>query len=241
MTVGVVCPYDASMPRRRLRLLALFAALIIALLTSCTVTQDIQGSKASLPAGAQLLTDSATAMRTVNSTRFAIDTQGTVPEIRLRSAGGQLTREGSAKGTAKINQGGQVLELEFVILGDRLYLRPPTGPVQQLPLSFASTVYDPSVILNPDRGIASVLASGTGATTEDREQVDGVDSYRLRVTFPAQPLGTLIPGPALEKTGQVWIAVQGSRLVQAQFPATDGTITVRFSEYDVPVEITAPA
>ncbi|MGH3751527.1 MAG: LppX_LprAFG lipoprotein [Pseudonocardiaceae bacterium] len=225
------------MPRRHLRLLTLLAALVIALLTSCTAVQE---QKPSLPDGAQLLTDSATAMRTVNSTRFAIDTQGTVPEIRLRSANGQLTREGSAKGTAKINQGGQVLELEFVILGDRLYLRPPTGPVQRLPLSFASAVYDPSVILNPDRGIASVLASGTGATTEDREQVGGVDSYRLRVTFPAQPLGTLIPGPALEKTGQVWIAVQGSRLVQAQFPATDGTITVRFSEYDVPVEITAP-
>lgn len=240
MTVVLSAPYDATMPRRHLRLFALFAALVIAALTSCSAADE---QKIALPDGARLLADSSTAMRTVTSTRFNVDVQGNVPEIRLQSANGQLTQEGSAKGTANLEQGGQVVELEFVILGETLYLRPPTGPVQKLPLSLAGAVYDPSVILNPDRGVAAVLASGTGATTEAREQVGGVDSYRLRVNFPAQPLSTLVPGPPRDKTGQIWIAVQGSRLVQAQFPATDpaGTITVRFSEYDVPVDITAPA
>ncbi|MGH3898504.1 MAG: LppX_LprAFG lipoprotein [Pseudonocardiaceae bacterium] len=228
------------MPRQRLRLLALLAALVITLITSCGTGSE---QRVALPDGTRLLADSATAMRTVTSTRFNVDIQGNVPEIRLRSADGQLTQEGSAKGNANLDQGGQVIELEFVILGETLYLRPPTGPVQKLPLSLAGAVYDPSVILNPDRGVAAVLASGKGATTEAREQVGGVDSYRLRVDFPAQPLSTLVPGPPKDKTGQIWIAVQGSRLVQAQFPATDpdGRITVRFSEYDVPVEITAPA
>ncbi len=238
MTVPLCAPYDATMPRRHLHLLALLAALVIALLTSCTAVQE---QKATLPDGAQLLTDSATAMRTVTTTHFTIDVQGNVPGVPFRSADGQLTREGSAKGTVTRNQGGQIVEMEVVILGDTLYLRLPTGPVQKLPLSLASAVYDPSVILNPDRGIASVIASGQGATTEAREPVDGVDSYRLRVNFPAQPLSTLVPGLPGDKTGQIWIAAQGSRLVQAQFPVTDGTITVRFSEFDVPVEITAPA
>ncbi|MGH3816041.1 MAG: LppX_LprAFG lipoprotein [Pseudonocardiaceae bacterium] len=240
MTVVLSAPYDATMPRRHLRLFALLAALAIAALTSCSATEE---QKVTLPDGPRLLADSATAMRTVASTRFNIDVQGNVPEIRLQSANGQLTQEGSAKGIASLDQGGQIVELEFVILGETLYLRPPTGPVQKLPSSLAGAVYDPSVILDPDRGVAAVLASGTGATTEAREQVGGVDSYRLRVNFPAQPLSTLVPGPPRDKTGQIWIAVQGSRLVQAQFPATDpeGRITVRFSEYDVPVEITAPA
>ncbi|MGH3838200.1 MAG: LppX_LprAFG lipoprotein [Pseudonocardiaceae bacterium] len=240
MTVVLSAPYDATMPRRHLRLFALLAALAIAALTSCSAAEE---QKVTLPDGPRLLADSATAMRTVASTRFNIDVQGNVPEIRLQSANGQLTQEGSAKGIASLDQGGQIVELEFVILGETLYLRPPTGPVQKLPSSLAGAVYDPSVILDPDRGVAAVLASGTGATTEAREQVGGVDSYRLRVNFPAQPLSTLVPGPPRDKTGQIWIAVQGSRLVQAQFPATDpeGRITVRFSEYDVPVEITAPA
>ena len=238
MTAVLSAPYDAFMPRRHLRLLAMLAALVIALITSCD-----GGAEQALPDGTRLLADSAAAMRTVTSARFNVNTQGNVPEINLRSANGQLTREGSAKGTASLDRGGQIVELEFVILGDRLYLRPPTGPIQELPLSLAGAVYDPSVILNPDRGVAAVLASGTGATTEAREQISGVDTYRLRVNFPKQPLSTLVPGPPQDKTGQIWIAVQGSRLVQAQFPATDpeGTITVRFSEYDVPVEVTAPA
>ncbi|MGH3933904.1 MAG: LppX_LprAFG lipoprotein [Pseudonocardiaceae bacterium] len=228
------------MPRRHLRLLAIFAALVIALITSCGGSAE---RTVALPDGTRLLADSAAAMRTVTSTRFNVDVLGNVPEIRLRSATGQLTQEGSAKGTASLEQGDQVVELEFVILGDTLYLRPPTGPVQKLPLSLAGAVYDPSVILNPERGVAAVLVSGQGATTEAREQIAGVDSYRLKVNFPAQPLSTLIPGPPRDKTGQIWIAVQGSRLVQAQFPAADpeGTITVRFSDYDLPVEITAPA
>jgi lipoprotein LprG len=96
------------------------------------------------------------------------------------------------------------------------------------------------VILNPDKGIAAALASGKDVTTEEREQVDGVDTYRLKVTFPAQPMGTLVPGLAVDKASEVWVAVQGSRLIKAQFPTTTGSVTAHFSEYDVPVQITPP-
>lgn len=221
-----------------MRRVALFAVLIIALVTSCETTQK---QKATLPNGTALLADSAKAMRAVTTTHFAVNVQGNAPGVQLRSADGRLTREGSAQGTAKVDEGRQVLELQFVIIGQTLYLRPPTGPVQKLPLSFAGALYDPSPILNPDRGLAAALASGTGATTEAREQVDGVDSYRLRVQFPAQPLGTLVPGLAPDKTSEIWVAVQGSRLVKAQFPTTYGTVTVQFSDFDAPVEITPPA
>ncbi|MGH8967877.1 MAG: LppX_LprAFG lipoprotein, partial [Actinomycetes bacterium] len=152
---------------------ALMMSLIFALVTSCSGSGE---QTATLPDGAALLAGSAEAMRTVTSTRFAIDVQDNVPTVPLQSANGQLTREGGAKGTATVNQGGQLVELEFVILGDTLYLRPPTGPVQKLPLSLAGAVYDPSVILNPERGVAAVLVSGQGATTEAREQIAGVDS-----------------------------------------------------------------
>ena len=239
MTAVLSAPYDASMPRRHLRLLALLAALVIALITSC---DRIAGQGVDLPDGARLLGDSATAMRTVASARFNVDVQGNAPEIPFQSAQGQLTREGSVKGTVNRNQGGQIVELEVVVVDEQLYLRGATGPFLKLSASNLSGIYDPRLILDPDRGIAAVLASGTEASTEAREQLGGVDSYRVEVNFPAQPLGALLPGPQDEaKTGTLWIAAQGSRLVQAQFPASDGTLTVRFSEYDAPVEITAPA
>jgi lipoprotein LprG len=240
VTVLLRSPYDATMPRRHLRLVALFTALVIALLTSCTTAQE-QQEKARLPGGAQLLADSAKAMQAVSTTHFTVEVQGNAPEIPFQSANGQLTREGSAKGIVKRNQGGRIVELEVVVVDDKLYLRGATGPFLKLDASNLRVFYDPRPILKPDQGIASVLTSGKEATTEAREPVGGVDSYRVRVNFPAQPLGTLVPGPAQDKTGQVWIAVEDSRLMQAQFPTSDGTLTVRFSEFDAPVEITAPA
>ncbi|MGB8961493.1 MAG: LppX_LprAFG lipoprotein [Pseudonocardiaceae bacterium] len=228
-------------PVGRMRPAVLSAALIMWLIAALVTSCSGSGQKAGLPAGATLLADSATAMRAVTTTHFVLNVEGNAPGVQLRSAEGDLTREGSAKGTAKVDEGAQLLELQFVIIGQDLYLRPPTGPVQKLPLSFAGGVYDPSVILNPDRGIAAALASGTGATTEAREQVNGVDTYRLQVKFPAQPLGTLVPALAQDKTSEIWVAVQGSRLVKAQFPTTYGTDTALFSDFDAPVQITPPA
>lgn len=236
MTAQWSAPYDDGM-----RLAAPFAAVITSLIIALVTACGGAGQTGTLPQGATLLADSAKAMRTVNTTRFAFDVQGNAPGVQLRSAEGQLTREGSAKGTAKVDEGRQLLELQFTIIGQDLYLRPPTGPVQKLPLSFAGTVYDPSIILNPDRGIAAALASGKDPSTQAREQVDGVDSYRLQVTFPAQPLGTLVPGLAPDKPSDIWVAVQGSRLIKAQFPTDTGGITAHFSDYDAPAQITAPA
>jgi len=182
-------------------------------------------------------------MRTVTTAHFAVDVQGNAPTVQFRSAEGQLTREGSAKGTAKLDEGRQILELLFVIIGQTLYLHPPTGPVERLPASVLSSYFDPRSILDPDRGLASVLASGQGATTEGREQVEGVDSYRVTVTFPPQPLGTLAPGLRLtpDKPSEIWVATQGSRLLKAQVPTAYGTATVQLSDFDAPAEITPPA
>jgi lipoprotein LprG len=221
-----------------MRIITLLAALVIALVTSCS---GGGAQKTTLPDGTRLLNDSATAMRTVTTIHFTIRVQGNVPGVPLRYADGRLTRQGSAQGTAKVDRGGQLVQEEFVIVGDTLYLRGPTGDFQKLPSSVAGAVYDPSVILNPDRGIAALLVSGKDATTEARELVARVDTYRLRANFPPQLLGTLVPGLSKDTPGQVWIAVQGSRLVKAQFPVGDGLISVHFADYDAPVLINGPA
>ncbi|MBV9013555.1 MAG: LppX_LprAFG lipoprotein [Pseudonocardiales bacterium] len=240
MTALQSAPYD-----RRMRLATVVIALIIALVTSCGGgggQQAAPAHKATLPPGATLLADSAAAMRTVTTTHFAVNVAGNAPEVQLRSAEGQLTRDGSAQGTATVDEGRQTLEMKFAVIGGTVYLQPPTGPVQKLPASMLSAYLDPSAILDPNRGIAAVLASGQGATTQDREQLDGVDSYRLKVDFPAQPLGTLVPGLGLVPgTSEVWVAAAGSRLIQAQFPTRYGTATVHFSDFDAPVQITPPA
>ncbi len=239
MTVSCSAPYDDHMRRRLVALPAPILSLIIALVTACGGS----GKTAGLPEGATVLGDSAKAMRAVNTAHFAVDVQGNSPQIQVRSANGQLTREGSAKGTVKVDEGRQILELQIVILGDRLYISGLPGGVQQMSASFLSGYFDPRALLDPDRGIAAVLASGKDPNTETREQVDGVDSYRLGVTFPAQPLTTLVPGLGLvpDKATDIWVAAQGSRLVKAQFPTNTGNITAHFSDYDAPAQISPPA
>ncbi|HEU0088313.1 MAG TPA: LppX_LprAFG lipoprotein [Pseudonocardiaceae bacterium] len=223
------------MSRRLLPLLALLAVLCSTLLTSCGQREE------SLPPAAGLLAESAAAMRTVTSTRVDLDVHGELPGVPLKSAAGQLTREGAAQGTASLDMGEQPFEVDFIILGQELYLRGPTGGFRKLATSSAFLVYNPTVILDPNRGIAAVLASGTEASTEAREPVGGVDSYRVQAKFPRQSLDKLVPGYTPDSVSRVWIAAAGFRLVQAEFPTTGGTVSFRFSNYNAPADIRPPA
>jgi lipoprotein LprG len=225
------------MPHHRSLLLVLSAALLTALLSSCGARS---AESSALPDGARLLADSAEAMRAVTTTRISLDVEGELPGAPIKSAQAQLTRDGSAKGTAMLDMGRQPFEITFVILGTDFYLQGPVGGFQKLSTSSAFLTYDPTAILNPDRGIARILDRGTAAETEDREQVDGADSYRVRASFPAESLSTLVPGFTTDSPSRVWISAEDFRLVQAQFPTNDGSVTLHFSDYGAPADIRAP-
>lgn len=221
------------MPRRARP--SLLVLLLTLLLVGCS------GGGDDLPPGGELLTRSADAMAAVTTARFALDVEGTLAGFPVQGAQAQLTREGDAAGTVILARGEQVSELEFVLTGGSLYLQGPTGGFQKLPAALASSVYDPSAILDPQRGIPALLRSATGATTEAREEVGGVDAYRVRATFPAPVLSGLVPGVTADTSGLVWIGVENSRLVQARFQLPQATATVRLSDFDAPADIAPPS
>jgi len=227
----------------RLRPVLALSAVLFALV-ACTPDQAKNSGSgapaASLPAGDTLVKDSAAAMREIKTAEFLITADGEIAGLSLRRAEGTLTEEGSAKGTAQVEQAGGAVELEFVIVGDRLYLKGPTGGYQTLPLTLAATVYDPSAILDPDRGIAKVLGSATGATTEASESVDGKDAWRVAVITTGTDLAGLIPGVTGSIPAKLWIADADKRLLKAAFTLPGGTATVTFKEFDAPVTISAP-
>jgi len=227
--------------------LALLTALVA--LTSCTDSkpQTTESPVASnLPAGDVLLQESATAMRDIKTAQFLITADGAVAGLKLRRAEGTLTKEGSAKGTAQIEQDGNNVELTFVIVGDKIHIKGPTGGFQELPLALAASVYDPSAILDPDRGIAKVLSTATGATTEASEAVDGQEAWRVAATMNATDLVAIIPGVSGTVPGKTWISNADKRLLKATFTLPDvadakgGTVTVTFKEFDAPATISAP-
>jgi lipoprotein LprG len=107
-------------------------------------------------------------------------------------------------------------------------------------------VYDPSAILDPDRGIAKVLGSVTDAKTEAQESVDGRPAYRVAVKANGDDLSTIVPGVSGTVPGKVWLGTTDKRLLKAQFTlpgsgnAKGGTVTVVFSDFDAPATISAP-
>ncbi len=234
------------MPRTRPRAALVTLALAAVLAGSAACTGKGSGSAGDLPAGDVLLKESATAMRGLQTVLFAIEADGTVGGIALRRASGTLTKEGNAKGNAQIEQGGATVQLDFVVVGDSIYLKGPTGGYQKLPLAVASSVYDPSAILDPDRGVPKLLDTATEARTEGREKVNGTDCYRVAAKLDGAALSTVVPGATDTTPGQLWLAADSKRLLKARVgvPGDGGkttTVTVTFSEFDKPADIGAPS
>jgi lipoprotein LprG len=228
----------------RSRPLSVLLILLLAGLAACSGKRD--QANANLPAGDSLLKESAAAMREVKTVTFAIEADGTIGGLALRRANGQLTKEGSAKGNAQIGSGAASLQLDFVVVGDTFYLKGLTGGWQKVPLATASSVYDPSAILDPDRGIAKVLSTASDGRTEAKEKVGTVETYRVAAKLDPAALSAVVPGVGDGVTGKLWIAADNKRLTKATFvvPATDGNdpvnVTVTFSDFDASVNISAP-
>jgi lipoprotein LprG len=243
------------MPRSQSRsrvLLAGAAALAVVLvaLAGCSSKPDKKGdtdkADPNLPAAEGLLKDSSTAMGSIKTAKFLITADGTIAGVALKRADGVLTKEGNAQGTAQVEQMGTTAELAFTIVGQTMWLKGPTGDYQQLPLALAASVYDPSAILDPERGIAKVIATANEGKTEAGESVDGQDTYRVSAKFPAENLSKVVPGVTGSVPGKLWIAKDNKRLLKATFDlpaigdAKGGTVTVTFKEFDAAVNITAP-
>jgi lipoprotein LprG len=198
-----------------------------------------------LPDGAQLMSESATAMRGLNSAHVAIEATGQVGSLPLRSAEGDLTKGGDAKGTIKLSMMAALLELDFVVVGPDYYIKGLTGGWQKASAADVATFYDPSAILDPDRGVAKTLGSATNAHTEGADSVNGVDTYRVSVSLDSASVDTILPGVPAGVTGTVWVERTSKRLARAvlKIPAASGdpgTVTINLTNLDKPVAISAP-
>ena len=222
---------------------------LLALLGAGGCTGDKGTAQPAAPDGAQLTQKAAEATRQIETVRFDLKVDGQIPGISIGSAKGQLTKDGNVKGTVVITATGQPAEAEFVIVGDTLYLKGPTGGFQQFPSSVAASVYDPTKILDVNLGLAALVAGATQPVVQGKETVDGVETYRLAVTFAKNNLGVLLPGAgaSTDLPGQLWITTaEPNRPVKAKVdvPATSGaaggTVTIMLSEFNNPVTVTPP-
>jgi lipoprotein LprG len=225
------------------RATAVGVAAVLVVLAGCTSgSSDPSPSTTAPPNPTELLTASAKAMSAVTSAHFTLTVDGELPDLTVQKAEGDLTAAGDAQGTGTIKQFGQLIEVDFVLADDKLYLKGPTGGFAQIPAALAGQVYDPSVILNPDKGISAVLSSVTGATLVSSDDTTAVVSG----TVPKDVVTSLVPGLNSDVKGTFTIEQPSAELTSAEFElnGADGkpaTVDVQLSALNEAVTISPPS
>jgi len=209
---------------------------LVALLSACTTSEE------GLPDGGEALTRSAETMSGIKSTHFVIKVDGELPDLGVQGADGDLNADGDAQGKAKVNQFGQLLEVDFVLAKGDLYIKGPTGGFTKLPAALAGQVYDPTSILNPDKGVAKVLRSVKDPKTTSADSATQV----VTGTVPKDVAAALVPGISSDVAGTFTLDRASLKLQKAQFglkgkDGKDASVEVALSEFDKLVKVSPPA
>jgi lipoprotein LprG len=222
---------------------ALLLVPLVALgLAACK--KDTPENASDLPDGASLLSDSATAMKDVESVHIVLDIDGTIAALPIKRADGDVKRGGDAKGSIQLISGPQLIEVQFIIIGDAAWLKYPTGDWTLTP--GIKSVYDPGAILDEQHGVANLLSTVSNAKTEGSESIGGVDTYRVGVTPDKAAAAYLVPGVPDGLTAKVWVDKATKHMVKLQvnIPAAGSsaaaTATFNLTNFNTPVTVDAP-
>ena len=198
-----------------------------------------------LPEAAGLIQQSIATTKTLKSAHLEIAVNGKIDGLPVKTLSGDLTNVPSVaiKGNSTISMGCSDVDIELVVLDGTLYAA--LTPNSWLDMGPAVEVYDPSVILNPDTGLANMLASVTDAKSAGFDTIGGVPTVKITGKVAAAAVNTLIPQiKATEPLpATVWIEKNApNQLVQAQIDPSEGnTVLLTLSEWDKPVTVTKPA
>ena len=204
-------------------------------LAACTGDQDLPDN------AQQVLADAADAMADLQTVRLRVQADTDVAELPVRQVEVQVTRTGDAAGTAQVEQFGQLVEVAFVVVGDAFHYQ-VLGGWQRGSRAEAAALYDPSAVLDPDRGVAHLLRTVTDARVEGEDEVAGVRTWRVTAGLAEEALATLLPGAPEGVTGTLWIGVDRPLLYRVRFELPDdaGPVTVDLYDHDAPADIREP-
>jgi lipoprotein LprG len=222
-------------------------ALTAALVTGCSSSDSQSTPAGSLPDAAGLLKDAAAATGAITSAHVTVQANGNVPGLSVQNLDGDLSKSGgpsgSAKGTGKLSVAGQLVAVEFVLVNSSLYIKGPTAGFQKIPAALGASVYDPSAVLDPNRGISKVLSSMQNPKTEAKEDVSGTPTYKVSGKIAKDVLAGLLPGLQSDADLTFWLREGGKHLpVKASAKLPGGaSVDVTLSDVDKPVTVTPPA
>lgn len=218
-------------------------ALVAAAAAGCSDDPPANGGTSQ--DGATVMRDAAAATKNISSAHFTLKIDGEIPSLSVHSAEGDLDRSSGAKGKVNMDLLGSLFEGEFVLVDETIYIKGATGGYQQLPASMIANIYDPSAILDPDRGIAKVLESVQNPKAEGTETINGTSTVRVSGRVAKDVVSALVPGVSSDVDITFWVREDNKQPVKAsvKIPSGDGktaTADVVLTDINKPVTIEAP-
>jgi lipoprotein LprG len=228
-------------PRRLWAVLAVLS-LATALIAGCSPGSKPSG--APLPDATTLIKQSTDTTKNVKSAHLVLTVTGKVPGLPIKVLTGDLTTAPAtaASGNTTLTLGGSDIQADFVVVNGNLYAT--LTPNKWSDFGKASDVYDVSVILNPDTGLANALANFSNAKAEGRETINGQTTIKISGNVTADAVNKIAPpfsasGPV---PSTVWIQETGDhQLVQASLQKSSGNaVQMTMSNWGEAVNVTKP-
>jgi len=226
------------------RILIAMAAIstAVALVVGCSSSSST--SSEPLPDAAGLLQQSAATTKGLKSAHLEITVNGKIEGLPVKKLTGDLTNvpATAVQGNATITMGGSDVDAGLVVIDGTLYAS--LSPNSWLDLGPAADIYDPSVILNPDSGLANILTNFSDPKSESSQTVNGVQTIKVTGNISADAVNKLVPVKATGPVpGTAWIQKDGDHnLVQAEIdPSSGNSIQMTLSNWNTPVTVTKPA
>jgi lipoprotein LprG len=209
-----------------------------------TASQTSQTSQSALPDAATLLNQSAQTTRALKSARLVQTVAGKIQGFPIKTLTGDLTTSPTtaASGNELLTVAGSDIDMNFVILDGVLYAT--LTPNKWSDFGKASDIYDPTVFLNPNIGLANVLSNFSNPEVVGSETIDGAQTVRITGQVSADAANKIIPQIAASGPvpGTAWIREDSNHeLVQVTLePSPGNSIQMTLSNWNNPVSVTKP-
>lgn len=218
-------------------------------LVGCSSSDSTSESQTGQDDAAALVQQSADAMREVSSAHVVLTAEGRVPNLKVTKLEADVASKPEEVGTGEVtvDMGVDKSTTAQIIYVDGHLYSDIAEPGQFTDYGDGSSIYNVSVILDAQNGIANALANLQDPSSEGTEDVNGVTATKITGTASTNDVAVLAGAnlpPEEERTipVTVWIAEdQPHHLVQAQIePAPDTSVTMTLSDFGKEVTATKP-
>ena len=163
--------------------------------------------------------------------------QGNVPNLSVSKVEADLsnTPKPVGNGDATVKIGNASVDSKFIYVDGHLY-SDAAKPGSFTDYGDGASIYPVSVILDPNKGLANLLAKLSNPTNAGSEQINGIQTTKITGTSSTNDVATIsgsriAPANATTVPTTVWIATDGSyHTVRVELDPAGGSVTATFSD-----------